>query len=193
MARLIQMTRRKALKAAASGVALPLFHISGAGAAGRLSFFAGSHRVPGADELLRALVEQWGKKNGTEVQLDLVSNEQLDLIPDAEAMAKSGHDVVELDYWKIHTYADLLEPVDDVLRRLSAKYGAIDPLQDYLSKVDGSYRAAAMEWGSYPIPACSRIDLLKQFCDIDVQAVFPAADHRGGLRPVDLGCLPCRR
>jgi hypothetical protein len=46
MAHLLRMTRRNALKVAASAAALPLVHIRAAGAAGSLTGAAVSHFVP---------------------------------------------------------------------------------------------------------------------------------------------------
>ena len=92
----------------------------------------------------------------------------------AEAQAKTGHDVYAFDQWTVQQYADSLDPVDDVMQRLIAKYGKLGHAYEYLGVVDKHWMAVPVGWGSAPLPPCGRISLLKQFCGVDVQAWYPA-------------------
>jgi len=175
------VSRRDALVLGATAAALPLVHIRTAAAAGRLSVGFWDHWVPGANDAMTKLVKQWSDKTKTEVSIDYITsvgNKNL-LTLAAEAQAKSGHDVQAFPTWEVHNNAELLEPMDDVVKRLSAKYGPVNPIVDYLSKADGSYRAVPAISGSQTKPCCSRIDLFKQHVGMDLQAVFPAAATMG--------------
>jgi hypothetical protein len=87
---------------------LPLIHIRTAGAAGKLSFFANSHLVPGVDGVLRTLVGQWAEKNKVEVQADIIDGKAWALLRVEEAQAKAGHDFWPSNPWDAHAYAGLL-------------------------------------------------------------------------------------
>jgi len=176
-----EISRRAVLKWGAAATALPLVHIRSAGAAGRLSVGFWDHWVPGVNDVMTRLVKQWSDKAKTEVSIDYITsvgNKNL-LTLAAEAQAKSGHDIQAFPTWEVHNNADLLEPMDDMVNRLSAKYGPVNPIVDYLSKVEGSYRALPSISGSQTKPCCSRIDLFKQHVGMDLQAVFPAAPTMG--------------
>ena len=175
------VSRRGALKLGAAAAALPLVHIRTAGAAGKLSIGFWDHWVPGANDAMTKLVKQWGDKTKTETSIDYITsvgNKNL-LTLAAEAQAKSGHDMQAYPTWEVLNYAEVLEPMDDVVKRLSAKYGPVNPIVDYLAKAGGSYRAMPAISGSQVKPCCSRIDLFKQHAGIDLQAMFPAAAAMG--------------
>jgi hypothetical protein len=173
------LLRRSVLKAAVGVAALPLCHIRTAGAAGKLSFFVYSHFVPGFDDVLKMLLRQWAEQNKVDVQADLVSAQTYHLLPAEEAQAGSGHDFWGADRWDVHAYANQLEPVDDVVARLSDRYGAVTPVTDYLANVEGSYRGVPAERTSVAYSSDSRIDLFKKYVGMDLQAVFPVATEMG--------------
>ena len=52
---------------------------------------------------------------------------KLQLTGVAEAQAKTGHDALAFFNWDVYNVADALEPIDDVMKRLIAKNGAVDP------------------------------------------------------------------
>ena len=60
------------------------------------------------------------------------------------------------------------------MKPLMAKYGPVGQGIDYLGKVDGHWMAVPMPQGSAPLPPCARISLLKQYANLDVQAMYPA-------------------
>ena len=181
MATTFGTTRRNALKLGAAAAALPLVHIRTAAAAGKLSVGFWDHWVPGANDAMTKLVKQWSDKTKTEVTIDFITsvgNKNL-LTLAAEAQAKSGHDVQAYPTWEVLNNAHLLEPMDDVVKRLSAKYGPVNSIVDYLAKTEGSYRAMPAISGSQVKPCCSRIDLFKQHAGMDLRAMFPAAPEMG--------------
>ena len=124
----VGLSRRGALKLGAATAALPLVHIRTAGAAGRVTVGFWDHWVPGANAVMTTLVNEWGEKNKTEVTIDYITsvgNKNLLTIA-AEAQAKSGHDIQAFPTWEVRNNADNLEPMDDVMKRLSSKYGQIN-------------------------------------------------------------------
>ncbi len=173
-------TRRQALKVAAAAVALPLVHIRTAGAAGKLSVGWWDHWVPAGNAAMSKLIAQWADKTKTDVQIDFITavgNKNLLTIA-AEAQARTGHDALAFPTWEIHNNGRMLEPMDDVVKRLSAKYGPITPISQYLATVDGSWRAMPSISGSQYKPSCARISFFKQN-GMDLQALAPVADHMG--------------
>jgi ABC-type glycerol-3-phosphate transport system substrate-binding protein len=170
------VTRRTALKLGAAATALPLVHIRTAGAAGKLSLALWDHWVPTGNAAMKKLVDDWAEKNKVVVQLDFlpsVGNKNL-ITMAAEAQAKTGHDVFAFDQWNVQAYADGLDPVDDVMERLIAKYGKLGHAYEYLAVVDKRWKAVTVGWGSAPLVPCARISMLKKFANIDVQAWYPA-------------------
>jgi len=177
----IGISRRNALKLGAATAALPLVHIRTAGAAGKLAIGFWDHWVPGANDVMTKLVNSWAEKNKTDVSIDFITsvgNKNL-LTLAAEAQAGSGHDIQAYPTWEVLDYAEKLEPMDDVMKRLSAKYGGINSIVDYLSKYKGSYKAVPAISGSQYKPACSRIDTFKQAVGWDLEKVFPVSGPMG--------------
>jgi ABC-type glycerol-3-phosphate transport system substrate-binding protein len=175
------LSRRNALKLGAATAALPLVHIRTAGAAGKLTIGFWDHWVPGANDVMTKLVNSWAEKTKTEVSIDYITsvgNKNL-LTLAAEAQAKSGHDIQAFPTWEVLNHTDVLEPMDDVMKRLSAKYGQVNSIVDYLSKPKGSYRAVPAISGSQYKPACSRIDIFKQTMDMDLPKIFPPTGPMG--------------
>ena len=178
MTQMPRVTRRRALKLGAAAVALPLVHIRTAGAAGKLSVGLWDHWVPAGNEAMKRQVEAWGEKNKVEVKLDFINTlGQKHLITSAaEAQAKSGHDVLTFIQWDALNHSRLLEPMDDVVGRLTAKYGTVNEICGWLGKVDGHWRAVPSSSGSQNKGPCGRISLLKQHAGLDVQAMYPVKD-----------------
>ena len=116
------ISRRNTVKLAAAAATLPLVHIRTAAAAGKLSIGFWDHWVPGANKVMQAQVDAWAAKNKVDVTADFISSAsgKLQLTPAAETQAKAGHDVMTFITWDVQNYADSLEPVDDVMKRLKA-------------------------------------------------------------------------
>jgi ABC-type glycerol-3-phosphate transport system substrate-binding protein len=173
-----RITRRTAIKTAALAttalIAAP--YVRGAYAAGKLSIGFWDHWVPGANKTSEAIVKEWAEKEKVEVTIDYIpsqGNKNLLTIA-AEAQARSGHDIMAMPTWQPADHAKSLEPVDDVMKGLIEKNGAVNKTVEYLGRSDGKWIAIPATIGSQIKGPCSRIDLMKQHAGIDVQALYPA-------------------
>ena len=177
-----RVTRRRALSMGAAAT-LPWVHIRSAGAAGKLSLALWDHWVPAGNAAMRKLVNAWAEKNKVDVQLDFLTaiGSKINITMAAEAQAKTGHDVYAFDMWTVHEFADSLDPMDDVVGNLAAKYGKISAAVEYLGKANGHWMAVPVGWGSSPLASCARISMFKKFANVDVQAWYPAHEARAEL------------
>jgi ABC-type glycerol-3-phosphate transport system substrate-binding protein len=151
-------------------------HVRGSYAAGKLSIGFWDHWVPGANAATQSLVEEWAAREKVEAQIDFITSQgnKLLLTSEAEAQAKSGHDILARTTWGPADHATLLEPVDDIMGPLIELNGAVNPTVEYLGKSEGHWIAVPGTVGSQIKGPCSRIDLMKQHAGIDVQAMYPA-------------------
>jgi ABC-type glycerol-3-phosphate transport system substrate-binding protein len=134
------------------------------------------HWVPGANNTCTALVNEWAKKENVEVSIDYITsqgNKNLLTIA-AEAQAKSGHDILAMPTWWPHAYADDIEPVNDIMEQLIKQNGDVNDTVKYLAREKDKWLAVPATIGSQIKGPCSRIDLMKEYAHIDVQAMYPA-------------------
>ncbi len=164
------------MQATVATTALPLVHIRTAGAAGKLNIGFWDHWVPGGTEKMRQQVEAWAEENKVDVTADFITSQgqKLLLTAAAEAQAQAGHDVLPFFQWDAFNYGGSLEPVDDVVQSLTAKYGAYDPVVEYLVKPKDHWLAVPGTDPTANLTCCGRISMLKKFAGIDVQAMYPA-------------------
>ncbi|MBV9786473.1 MAG: extracellular solute-binding protein [Acidisphaera sp.] len=174
-------TRRSAMKLGAAAAALPLVHIRSAGAAGKLSFGFWDHWVPEGNAVMKKQVDAWADKNKVEVQTDFITSvgNKLLLTASAEAQAGAGHDIMAFVEWDAHNNADKLLPVDDLMKRLTDKYGEPDKVSQYLGRAKDHWFAVPTSSGSQNKPPCARISMMKNYCGMDVQAMYPASENSG--------------
>ncbi|MBV8112977.1 MAG: extracellular solute-binding protein [Hyphomicrobiales bacterium] len=170
-----KMTRRRFLAATSTAViAMP--YVRGAHAAGALSIGFWDHWVPGANTASQKLCEEWAAKEKVDISIDYITsqgNKNLLTIA-AEAQARSGHDTLAFPTWQPADQANRLEPVDDIMTELIKQNGAVNPTVEYLGKSGGHWIAVPSAVGSQIKGPCSRIDLMKKYAGIDVQAMYPA-------------------
>src|SRR5712672_1440365 len=177
------MSRRKlsrrqfvAATTAATTATLAMPYVRGAYAAGKLSMGFWDHWVPGANKASTELVNEWAAKEKVEVSIDYITsqgNKNLLTIA-AEAQARSGHDIFQFPTWQPADHANRLEPVDDIMAELIKQNGAVNPTVEYLARSGGHWVAVPAAVGSQIKGPCSRIDLMKKYAGIDVQAIYPA-------------------
>ncbi len=170
-------TRRRFLATTAASTALVAMpHVRGSYAAGRLTIGLWDHWVPSANAASTALIQEWAAQEKVEVQIDYITTQgnKLLLTEQAEAQAKTGHDILTFRCWGPADHARLLEPVDDVMGPLIKQNGAVNATATYLGKSEGHWAAVPATRGSNIKGPCSRIDLLKKHAGIDVQAMYPA-------------------
>src|SRR5262249_40715836 len=107
------ISRRNLLKttafAAASVVSAP--YVRHSYAAGKLTLGVWDHWVPGANNTLTKLCNEWGEKNKVEVSIDYITSQgDKDILTaSAEAQARAGHDIMSHRAWQIQVHRNVLE------------------------------------------------------------------------------------
>ena len=151
-------------------------YVRGAYAAGKLSIGFWDHWVPGANKASTDLVNEWAAKEKVEVSIDYITSQgnKNILTIAAEAQAKSGHDIFQMPTWWPHANAELIEPVNDIMEPLIKQNGAVNGTVQYLGQEDGKWLGVPACVGSQIKGPCSRIDMMKKYANIDVQAMYPA-------------------
>ncbi len=177
-----RITRRRALRLAATASALPLVHIRTAGAAGKLTIGFWDHWVPGGNEVMEKQVQAWAAKNKVDVTSDYITGNgnKLLLTGAAEAMAKAGHDVFTFYNWEAFNQYERLAPVDDVMTTLMASNGPANATAEYLGRQKGVWRAVPSSCGTQTKPPCARISWFKKH-GLDLQAMYPAKAENTAL------------
>lgn len=170
-----KISRRRALKFAAATAALPLVHIRTGRAAGKVSIGFWDHWVPEGNEVMKKQCEAWGAKHQVEVQPDFITSvgSKNILTIAAEAQAKTGHDVQQFPGWEVQNHADDLEPIDDVMKRLTDKYGPVASASQYLFTVKGKWLAIPCSAGNQNKGPCGRISVLKEVAGLDIVKMYP--------------------
>ena len=132
--------------------------------AGSLRFAFWDHWVPGANGALQQLAQRWGERNRVNMTLDFINTtgNQLQLTIAAQAQSRSGHDGISLLPWDPGTYADQLEPCDDVMGRLSRSTARSTRSPNSWPSASGAWRGVPATSGTQTKPACVRFDLLQQ-------------------------------
>ncbi|HYM74084.1 MAG TPA: extracellular solute-binding protein [Stellaceae bacterium] len=172
-------TRRSVLKtaaAAAAATSLTAPFVRGAFAAGKLSVGFWDHWVPGANDTLTKLCNEWAAKEKVEIKIDYITSQadKLNLTQAAEAQAKSGHDLLSFLAWAAAAQTDNLEPMDDIMGPLIQANGKIAPGIEFVAKQNGHWIAVPSTVGSPTLPAAGRIDLFKSVIGLDIQKMYPA-------------------
>jgi len=145
-------------------------------AAGKLTLGLWDHWVPGANDVLRKVATEWGEKNKVEVTIDFITSigQKNILTAQAEARAKTGHDIMAHPTWQVAVHHRQLEPVDDIVAEIEKQHGKYTETAAYLCKFDGKWKALPAPTGSHTYPMVSRIDYFKQFAGVDLLEIFPA-------------------
>ena len=162
--------------AAASAAMIAAPFVRTAYAAGKLTVGLWDHWVPGANNASTAVINEWAEKEKVDVQIDYITTQgnKLLLTEQAQALARTGHDIYTFRCWGPGDHHKLLEPVDDIIAELIKAYGPVADTVEYLGKHDGRWVAVPATRGCNTKGPVTRIDLLKQHAGIDVQAMYPA-------------------
>ena len=173
-----KLSRRQFVTATAmsSAALIAAPYVRGAYAAGKLSIGFWDHWVPGANKASTDLVNEWAEKEKVEVQIDYITSQGNKLLVTiaAEAQAKSGHDILAMATWNPHANSNLLEPVNDIMEANIKQNGEVNGAVQYLGQANGKWLGVPACVGSQIQAPCSRIDLMKKYANIDVQAMYPA-------------------
>ena len=155
-------------------------------AAGTLSVGFWDHWVPGANDVLTKVCQDWAKKEHVDLKIDYITSQgnKIVLTAQAEAQAKSGHDLMTFQAWDPLDKQKLLEPLDDVMGHLVKANGALDPAAQYLVKGKSHYVGVPAVTGTQVKPPCARLDRFKDIAGVDILEMYPvlkaptkAADH----------------
>ena len=165
-----------ATTAAASAATVVAPFVRTSHAAGTLSVGFWDHWVPGANDALTKLCNEWAAKEKVELKIDYITSQgsKIILTIASEAQAKSGHDILAFPTWYAAAQAKNLEPVDDILQTLIAKYGSPAAGVEYLGKQDGHWLGVPATAGSQMKGPCGRIDLFRQHAGIELTKMYPA-------------------
>ena len=131
-----KFTRRDLLKstalatAAVAGAPLAAPYVHGAYAAGKISLGLWDHWVPGANDTLTKLCNEWGEKNKVEVKIDYITSQgDKDLLTaSAEAQAHTGHDIMSHRAWQISVHRRVLEPLASGAQGMKARPSRVQTL-----------------------------------------------------------------
>jgi len=170
-----KVSRRRALKLASASAALPLVHIRTGRAAGKVSVGFWDHWVPEGNEIMKKQCAAFGAAHQVEVQADFITSvgSKNLLTIAAEAQAKTGHDIQQLPSWEVQNHADQLEPVDDVMKRLTDKYGPVASASQYLFTSKGHWLSIPCSAGNQNKGPCGRISVLKEVAGLDIVKMYP--------------------
>ena len=61
--------------------------------------------------------------------------------------------------------------------RLSAQYGPPNKVAEYLARLKGHWLAVPTSSGTQNKPPCARISMFKNYCGLDVQAMYPVKNE----------------
>jgi len=132
------------------------------------------HWVPGGNDVMTQQINIWARKNQVEVTTDYMSaGNKLVITAAAEEQAKTGHDAMAMAVWEVQNHAHSLEPVDDVVQRLIARYGPTNEVNEYLAKVNGIWMAVPSNSGSQNQPPVARIGVLREKAGLDLLSMYP--------------------
>ena len=170
-----KVSRRRALQIAGAATALPLVHIRTGRAAGKVSIGFWDHWVPEGNEIMKKQCAAFGAAHQVEVQPDFItSNGSKNLLTiAAEAQAKTGHDIQQFPGWEVQNHADQIEPIDDVMKRLTAQYGPVAAASKYLFTVKDQWLSVPCSSGNQNKGPCGRISVLKQAAGLDIVKMYP--------------------
>jgi ABC-type glycerol-3-phosphate transport system substrate-binding protein len=161
--------------AAASAAAMVAPYIRTSHAAGALSVGFWDHWVPGANDVLTKLCNDWAAKEKVDLKIDYITSQgnKILLTIASEAQARSGHDILALPTWYAAGQARNLEPMDDIMKPLIAQNGKVVAVVEYLGKQEGHWVGVPATPGSQMKPPCARIDLFKQHVGLDLTKMYP--------------------
>lgn len=165
--------RRRFLVAGAAAAIAPYVHTSRA--AGSLTAGFWDHWVPGANEVLGRLCNEWAAKEKVDLKIDFITSQgnKLLLTTTAEAQAKTGHDILSMATSQTPAQEANLEPVDDVVQPLIERYGKPNNAVEYVGRQNGHWVAVPATAGSQMKGPCARIDLFRQHVGIDLTKMYP--------------------
>ena len=95
--------------------------------------------MPQGNEVLKAIIQDWGARNNIPVEVDIVSMNDLQTIAATAAETGAGPDIIEINQGSAHLFADRLVDVSDVCEDLASRYGGYYAAAEEACKVEGNW------------------------------------------------------
>jgi multiple sugar transport system substrate-binding protein len=95
--------------------------------------------IPQGNEVLKAIAEDWGVKNGVKVAVDIVSMNDLQTITATAAETGAGPDIVEINQGSAHLFSTQFVDVSDICDDLGTRYGGWYDSAQEACVVDGKW------------------------------------------------------
>ena len=132
---------------------------------------------------MRRQVQAWAETNKVEAQMDFITSvgNKILLTAAAEQQAKTGHDVMTFRDWSVQNHGESLEPLDDVMKVLTSRYGPVNPISSYLGTVNGHWVGLPTSTGTNYKGPVGRISVLRDKAGIDVTAMYPTRPEQTKL------------
>jgi ABC-type glycerol-3-phosphate transport system substrate-binding protein len=183
------MTRRRVLgtAAVAATTAITAPYVRGAYAAGKLTVAFWDHWVPGANDVMKKLCQDWADKEKVDLKIDFVTSQgdKLMLTAAAEAQARSGHDMITLPLWYGPAQTANLENSDDVWAELIKRHGETTASMTYVGRQEGHWIAPPAIPNTLTLPCVGRIDIWKEAVGLDLPQMYPAGGIGGNKELTD--------
>jgi multiple sugar transport system substrate-binding protein len=116
--------------------------------------------MPQGNEVLATLVKEWGKKNGVEAAVDIVSMNDLQTIAATAVETGAGPDIIEINQGTAHLYAEKFVDVSSVCNDLASRFGGYYAASEEACKVNGKWMSVPRFFAPHAINY--RIDLFKK-------------------------------
>lgn len=116
--------------------------------------------MPQGNEILKALIMDWGARNEIPVEADIVSMNDLQTISATAAETGAGPDIIEINQGSAHLFAEKLADVSDVCETLAGKYGGFYASAEEACKVGGKWLSVPRFYAPHAISY--RTDLFEQ-------------------------------
>ncbi len=116
--------------------------------------------MPQGNEILKAVILDWGAKHDIPVEVDIVSMNDLQTIAATAAETGAGPDIIEINQGSAHLFAEKLADVTDVCDDLAGRYGGFYASAEEACKVDGKWLSVPRFYAPHAISY--RKDLFEQ-------------------------------
>ena len=118
------------------------------------------HWVPAADDAVQKRAEEWGAKNGVEIQFDKIAEKDFDFKITTAVQNKTGPDIAMFRTSTPILFQDALVDVSDIAKALIAKHGEFYPANKAQTFTGTGY--VAIPWYTIFPTWMYRIDLLNK-------------------------------
>ncbi len=125
-----------------------------------LKVSARAHYVDAFNQVFKKYTNEWAKKNGVDVDLELVAYGELGIKASAIATAKAGPDISAFSGLDSILYQDLLTPVNDVAKKIEQTGEGIYSFISPVSLVGDTWIAIPIHFD--PVFNLVRVDVLKK-------------------------------